>query len=801
MKKIIFLWLFIGVCSVCRTQVLTVKDQENNQPLELINLSSQNPKASAVTNAQGQADISAFRGSAGIEFRFLGYAPKIISYEELEKENYLIYLLQSPLAMEQVVVSATRWYQSQREIPARITTIASKEAEIQNPQTAADLLATSGEVFIQKSQQGGGSPMIRGFATNRLLINVDGIRMNTAIFRSGNLQNVISIDPFATERTEVLYGPNSVIYGSDAIAGVMSFYTLTPQISLSEKPFIKGNAVSRYSSANDEITGHFDLSVGWEKWAFISSFSHNKFGDLRIGSNGPDEYLRRQYIQQIDSVDRVISNEDPLVQRPTGYSQINMMHKVRYKPNINWDFTYGIHYSTTTDYSRYDRLLRYRNGLPRSAEWYYGPQKWMMNSLNLTHNTTSGIYDQFTSRLAYQFFEESRIDRDFNKTERRSRIEKVHAYSVNFDFAKSLSDRHNFFYGLEAVYDDVTSTGTDEDISTGAIQTGPSRYPQSTWGSYAGYITYQFKATDELMLQAGARYNQYVLDAKFDTTFYPFPFTSVNINNGALTGNLGLMYNPAETWSLSANLSTGFRSPNVDDIGKVFDSEPGAVVVPNPDLSAEKVYNGEVGITKVFGDIVKVNMTGFYTWLNDAMVRRDFTLNGEDSIMYDGELSRVQAIQNAAHAVVWGIQAGAEAQLPGGFFFLSRLTYQKGEEELDDGTTNPLRHAAPWNGILKLIYTAPKLRFEIYSVHCGEVTYDNLPQEERGKDYMYAVDKNGNPYSPGWYTLNFKTMYHLSDQLSVSGGVENITDKRYRPYSSGIASPGRNFILSLRVGF
>lgn len=801
MKKIILLWLFIGVWSVGYSQMVTIKDKESQQLLERIILSSENPKASALTNAQGQADISAFKGSERIEIRMMGYISKNMSYDELANENFLISLTPSLISLEQVVVSATKWNQSQREIPAKVATITSKEMEMQNPQTTADLLGASGEVFIQKSQQGGGSPMIRGFAANRLLITVDGIRMNTAIFRSGNLQNVISIDPLSTERTEVLFGPGSVIYGSDAIAGVMSFYTLKPQLSLTDMPFTKGNALARYSSANNEFTSHFDLNIGWENWAFVSSFSHNKFGDLRMGSDGPDEYLRSQYTQRIDSVDRIVTNDDPLMQRPTGYSQANLMQKIRFKPNTNWDFTYGIHYSTTTDYSRYDRLLRLRNSVPRSAEWYYGPQKWMMNNLNLTHDANTYMYNQFTARLAYQLFEERRIDREFNKTERRSRIEKIYAYSANLDFSKSILSKHTIFYGLEAVYNDVNSTGTDEDILTGLMQRGPARYPQSTWGSYAAYLTYQFKAMDELVLQSGLRYNQFVLDSKFDTTFYPFPFTSAHISDGALTGSLGLAFNPTATWSLSANLSTGFRSPNVDDIGKVFDSEPGSVVVPNPNLTAERIYNAEAGITKIFSNIVKVNLTGYYSWLTDAMVRRNFTLNGKDSIMYDGEMSRVQAIQNAANATVWGIQGELEVDLPAGFNFSSNFSYQKGVEELDDGTTSPLRHSAPWYGVLRLNYSAQKLRLEIYSTHCGEVSYDNLAQEERGKDYIYAIDKNGNPYSPGWYTLNFKTTYQLSDELTVSGGVENITDQRYRTYSSGIAAPGRNFILSLKANY
>src|SRR5690606_14493688 len=133
--------------------------------------------------------------------------------------------------LEQVVVSASRWEEDKREVSSRIVTLSQREISLYQPQTAADLLGNSGEVFIQKSQQGGGSPMIRGFATNRLLYSVDGVRMNSAIFRSGNLQNVINLDPFAVDRLEILFGPGSVMYGSDALGGVMHFSTLRPRLS------------------------------------------------------------------------------------------------------------------------------------------------------------------------------------------------------------------------------------------------------------------------------------------------------------------------------------------------------------------------------------------------------------------------------------------------------------------------------------------------------------------------------------------------------------------------------------------
>ena len=801
MQKFIPLCLLLFACIPGYCQELTVRDQEDNQPVEGMTLSSENPRASAITNAGGKVIISAFKGAAAIQLRTVGYQTRTISYDELVIKGPALFVKQSPVSLEQVVVTANRWEQSSRDVPNKITTISAKEVQFQNPQTAADLLGISGEVFIQKSQQGGGSPMIRGFSTNRLLIAVDGVRMNTAIFRSGNLQNVISLDPFAIASTEVLFGPGSVMYGSDAIAGVMSFHTLTPRLASGAKPLVSGNAATRYSSANSELTGHADVNLGWQKWALVTSVSHNQFGDLRMGSHGPSEYLRPEYVERSGEEDRVIPNADSRVQRPTGYSQLNLTQKVRFKPNERWDFTYGFHYSATSDYARYDRLLRYRRGLPRSAEWNYGPQIWRMNNVAITHLALGGLYDQMTVRLAHQFFEESRIDRDLNDAQRRTTRETVQALSATVDFDKRLADKQRVFYGLEAIYNDVVSTATNLDISTNVSAPGAPRYPKSNWASYAAYMTYQLKATDRLTVQAGARYNQFALNSRFETTFYPFPFTSANLNNGALTGSLGAVYNPTESWALSANVSTGFRSPNVDDVGKVFDSAPGSVVVPNPALKAEYAYNAEVGLAKVIGTALKVDVTAYYTLLDNALVRRNFRLNGRDSIMYNNELSQVQAIQNAANARVYGLQAGLALSLPAGFGLSSQFTYQKGDEELDDGSTSPLRHAAPYFGITRLSYTAKKLRVEVYGVYNGSVTNQKLAQEEQGKDYIYAIDADGKPYSPGWYTLNIKAQYHIATYLSINAGVENLTDQRYRPYSSGLVAPGRNVVLALRGRF
>ena len=785
------------------SQTITIKSSDTDEKLALVTLMSEKPNATAITNANGQVDISTFNGSDQIKIRFLGFQPLTISYQDIINNNNTIQLSPSNYNLDEVIVSATRWKQTSGNIPSKISNISLEDVAIQNPQTAADMLGISGKVFIQKSQQGGGSPMIRGFATNRLLYTVDGVRMNTAIFRGGNIQNVINLDPFAMENVEVLFGPGSTIYGSDAIGGVMSFQTLTPQFSLTDKPLIKGEAIARYSTANREKTGHFDVNVGWKKWALVTSATYWNYDDLKQGSNGPEDYIKDYYVERRDSTDVVVKQKDPLLQIPSAYSQLNLMQKIRFKPNENWDFEYGFHYSITSDYGRYDRHNRVRDGLPRYAQWDYGPQKWMMNNLTLNQHGNYAIYDQLSLRLAQQSFEESRIDRAFNKNDRTTNTENVEAYSANLDFVKSIGKKHTLFYGAEYVFNDVDSKGEITDISTGLSEVGPSRYPMSSWSSMAIYMNDEYRLSKKISIQSGLRYNYFQLNSDFtnNLAFYPFPFDKAKISNGALTGSIGGVFHPNNDWSIKANLGTAFRSPNVDDIGKVFDSEPGSVTVPNPELQAEYAYNFDLGIAKVFSDIVKIDITAFYTILENAMVRRDDQINGQDSIIYDGIYSQVQSIQNAAKANVYGVQAGIEIKLLQGFSLSSDLNYQKGEEELENGAHSPSRHAAPLFGTSRLIFQKKKLRVQVYAVYQGEKSFEELPVSEQGKDEIYAKDTNGNNYAPAWYTLNLKANYDFNSTFSLMAGLENITDQRYRPYSSGLSGAGRNFLVSLKFSF
>ncbi len=707
--------------------------------------------------------------------------------------------------LNEITISANRWEQNMRDVSNRVTKVGQPIITHQNPQTSADLLGLSNQVFIQKSQLGGGSPMIRGFATNRVLLVVDGVRMNNAIFRSGNLQNVISLDPNAVLDTEVIFGPGSVMYGSDAIGGVMDFHTLRPEFSTHNETLVTGNALARYSSANAERTGHVDVNIALNKWAFTTSVTKSLYNDLTMGSNGPVDYTRPDYqVRDASGNDISVPNSDPDKQRYTGYDQLNVMQKIRFSPGREWDISYGFHFSKTSDVPRYDRLLLKSEGVFTSAEWYYGPQRWMMHMLQATYLKKSLVSDRVKLTAAWQDYEESRHNRNFtggNRNRRTDRFEEVRAFSVNMDVDKQINGRTDLFYGVEYVTNTVGSTAERVDIVNGTVSGVSTRYPDgSVWRSGAAYATLRYRFNSNWLVNAGTRYSHVYTYAPYDRTYFDFPFTEATLRNGAVNGSIGVVFSPDEDWKIYSNVSTGFRAPNVDDIGKVFDSQPGTVVVPNPDLKPETAYNAELGFTGRIFNSLSFDISAFYTWLDNAIIRGAYTFNGQSRIDYDGTMSGVLALQNSSKLSVRGIQVGVFYEINRYLRFTTNLNVQDGvEKDVLTGSEFSPAHVAPAFGSTQLSFKNTRVQITLYATYQGEISYPDLALSERADAHLYTRDKDGNPYAPRWATLNMKATYSFSKFLHVSAGLENIFDERYRPYSSGITAPGRNAILAVRV--
>lgn len=811
--KTVFSFIIFTFSLLVSSQEIYVLDEVTMEPISgalLYEELNGGVKKGTMSDINGAVSLSAFENANFITISHISYLNRTLEFSNITGN---ILLKPDSNNLDEIVISASKFSQNLKEISQRVIFISTEDVVLSNPQTSADLLINSGNVYIQKSQLGGGSPMIRGFSTNRLTLSVDGVRLNNAIFRGGNIQNVISIDPFNIQSTEIVLGSSSVIYGSDAIGGAMNFQTKKPVFSESENIFFKLNSTSRNSSANKEKTAHIDFNMGFENFASLTSISFSDFDDLKMGANGPSDYLRPEYVQQVDGQDVIFSNSDPRVQKHTGYSQFNFMQKFLLKTDKTV-YDLGVHYSSTSNIPRYDRLIRYNNDTNELhyGEWYYGPQKWLLINSRITKESfKSPIYDKLILTTAYQKFDESRFSRKINSSDQKEFKEQVNIFSLNLDFEKSYDDKSYFSYGIEYLNNKVNSTAYLNNISNGSFSSIATRYPDdSTWESLASYLTYKYKSSKDLIFHSGLRYSHIIINADLSANnlFHNFPFSNANLNTGALTGALGLSWVQNDTFQWKFNLTTAFRAPNIDDIGKIFDSAPGIVVVPNPDLEPEKSFGVELGSLISVNSKINFDFAVYYTHLYNSMIRSPFsmTVDSDDpsgssiinQINYHGELSDIYAIQNTSKSWLYGFETGLKINLSDNFDFKTQYNYLNGEQRDMDGAANlPVRHVSPHFGNIHFIYSKNKTKVDLFFNYNSELSFSQLSNSERDKPYLYARDENGNPYSPSWHTLNLRTLYELNKNFQFTASIENISNKLYRPYSSGISAPGINFIFSV----
>lgn len=787
----------------------------NAQTLQVKNISTLEPISGAMiyegeillgkTDASGSISIQ-LKPAQIISISAAGYETKNISYEELNTSSFIVALKEFSIDLNTIVISATRFPQKELTSSQEIITINSQKIAFENTVSSADLLQNSGEVLVQKSQFGGGSPMMRGFEASRILLVVDGVRMNNAIYRAGHLQNIITMDQSILASVELAFGPSSVAYGSDALGGLIQFRTKNPLLKNSTGKTVSGNAFARYGTAASEKTAHLDLNLALSKFASLTSFTFSDFGDLKAGSvaNADGKYgsfgFRPIYSEFIDGKDSTIINSDSTKQIQTAYSQYDILQKFLYQQNEHTSHVLNFQYSNSSDIPRYDRLTETADGVLRYGDWYYGPQERLLAAYQFNHHQSdSKLYDDVLLTASYQSIEESRHSRRYGKSGITHRTENVSVFGVSADFKKTIQ-QNNLNYGIEAYFNDVNSVAESENIETAEISAASTRYPDggSTMNNAAIFASHQITFADgHLILNDGLRFNLSALHASFiDTTFYPFPFSEVQQNNQALTGSIGLIYLSADDLKISLNGSTGFRSPNIDDLAKVFDSEPGSVLMPNEDLKPEYTYNADLSISKIFADKVEFHATGFYTIFKNYFTIEPGTFEGNDSIEYDGLLSQVLTTTNTTQAYISGLNAGFTAQLPANLSLFAQATFTYGRIKTDS-VPYPLDHIPPFYGKAGLSYQVNKFKAEFYSLFNGwkHIEDYNIVAGEDNEQYATADGM------PSWYTLNLKAAYTITPLLQIQAGCENILDLNYRVFASGISAPGRNIYLTLRSRF
>ena len=732
--------------------------------------------------------------------------------------------------LNEVVVSSNKFSEKKKNVVQKIDLITSKYIAKINTQNTGDLLMSTGNIFVQKSQQGGSSPVIRGFEASRILLVVDGVRMNNAIYRAGHLQNVITVDQNMLQGIEVMYGPASTMYGSDALGGAI--HMITKPVILAgpgENILVKGNVFGRYSTVNNEKTGHFDLNLGYGKLGFLTSFTYSDFDDMKMGNNYhekfPDFGRRSKYITQPNGsfVDSVVKNSDDRIQKFSGYQQWDFMQKIRYKQSEKINHLVNLQFSNSSNVPRYDRLQDERNGTLRFADWFYGPQKRNQYMYTFEASKLKGVLDELRFTASYQDIEESRQTREYKRYDRfDSRREKIKVWGFVLDTRKVFGD-NELTIGADAQLNKVKSVADRTNLLTGALSKLDSRYPNgdnsmNSFGVFAQHL-YKFK-NRKWVLNDGLRFQANKLHSTIeDNSFFNLPITDIKQSPAALTGNLGLVYMPTEVTRLTFGVASGFRAPNIDDVARIFESSTAQqrVVIPNPDVKPEYTYTADMNFTYLLAKKIKFEAGGFYTLFRNAMGLAPFSLNGEDSILYNGTKCQVVANQNINKAFLYGFNAAITADLNEHFSFLTTINYTYGRYKTDperttsifqrqpDGTyklvganvaEKPLDHIPPIFGKTSIQYRNKIFLAEAFALYNGWKKLDQYnPDGEDNPQYATAEGM------PGWITLNLRASVQVNTQFQIQAGLDNIFDRNYRAFGSGFSAPGRNFFATVRASF
>jgi len=493
----------------------------------------------------------------------------------------------------------------------------------------------------------------------------------------------------------------------------------------------------------------------------------------------------------------LLKNSDRYLQRRSGYWQYDFMQKLEFKQSEAITHTLNVQYSNSGNIPRYDRLTETAGLGMAYAEWYYGPQKRLLTAYDMNYSKPEAFFDNIHAGINYQDVEESRYSRKFTSSNLSARIEKVKVYGANIDLVKTMNQQQ-LRVGIEEQYNTLNSSAYRENINTHEQSVLDTRYPdgENFMNNLAAYLSHTWKINENLVLNDGIRAGISTLNSEIDdTSVFHLPFTEANQTNKVYSATLGIVHLPSDNLKLSSLISTGYRVPNVDDLAKVFESSAGTLIVPNPDLKPEKTINYELGTTLIFNQHTRWENTVYYTHFYDAIVTSGFQYNGNDSVMYDGQISRVLANQNKKKAFVYGFSTTVHSVLTNHLTLAAGLSYTYGRIKTDS-TDYPLDHIPPFMAHARMEYRFKKFAADFFVNYNGwkKLKDYNLDGED---NQQYATPEG----MPAWFTANLRASYELQRMLKIQAGIDNIFDTQYRVFASGINAPGRNIFVALRFSY
>ncbi|GAB4338890.1 MAG: TonB-dependent receptor [Calditrichia bacterium] len=773
LNRITFFVVFLGILGAVWATETVLRGKivnENQEPV---------PDAYIIIHPEGKETVSGHDGrfmlriakgtTLSLEVHHIAYETGHLTLQNLpsKDEPLKIVLKSRDYRLPENVVTATRVKESVLNIPMTVTQVDRNEIRLREVKTSAEALRESPGVFVQKTNHGGGSAIIRGFSSNQILLMVDGVRLNNSTYRLGNHQYLTTVDAFAVDKIEVVEGPTSVLYGSDALGGTIQL--LTPLFRPGETNGMNWGITARSATADKEKTASANFSRIGGKWAFWGVGSYKSFGDLRRGTTASRPELEK--------------SPNGTLQAPSGFEQWDGSAKVVYQPDEHRQIISSIQYTRQKNVPRYDK---YEND--GYYLWEYEPQERLLCYTTYRQELQNSLFSDW--QISFSLHRQLEGRRSQKQLTTSLKVEEDEVWTPGLSLQSHLARGKHLITGGAEVYSDFVESkrkfrapGQSEweyDLR--------GRYPdEARYTSLGIFVQDEWHYLRNLHFIGGLRYSRFQTAFNLNGAGILPDLQNIEQSFQALTGHLGAVVKISGGFSWTINVAQGFRAPNLSDLAKLGESKGDTYEVPNASLEPEKLISLESGV-KLERGAWRGHFSLYQAYVRDLIDSAPALFNGSDSISVGGQIFRVKSKQNIGKAGIRGAELALRYYLSKGHSLYGSASWTYGEN-----TTlgEPVGGIPPVFG--KMGWRIEKARWQAELFSRWALKQDRLSADDLDDP---RIPKGG---TPGWITVNFRNRLSVHQKVDLQISLENIFDRNYREHRSGINAPGRNLIVSLHI--
>ena len=678
---------------------------------------------------------------------------------------------------EALFVTASRNPERAFDAPKALESLDQRLMRLENQSRALpDALNFSPGISVQKTGSAQGSPKIRGQNGFHTLLLVDGIRINNATWRAGNVEYWNTVDAYSLERLEVVRGPSSVLYGSDAVSGTAQAFSLGPSAwSRSDRSLPTQRLLMRYGSAEQSFIGRAEGGLSLGESGLHYGISYKDFGDIIAGQElGVLPYTAyTDFDVDLKYVLRALGGDLSFAWQHTDPKGGRRTHSTIFSKS----------WRGTTAGSDFDRRIDQQRDL-LYTQW--------------TGELDSGIADDLWVSLSYQRFDE---EEDRTRSNSRRRIQGVTDDQIGI-LGRLTKDFGGWklTYGTD-IYLEFIDSYYREYNADGSLRSERPRGPvadDSTYNQFGIYADAQIDLASKWDLSVGARYNYIDADANRVDPTGTGTFGPISESWGALIGQAYVTYKPSNSWRVFTGLAQSFRAPNLSDLTRFDSALSGDQEIPSPGLDPEKYLTFELG-TRFDDGLYGFELDTYYTQGED-LIRRQPT----GTILPGGDVEVTKANVGEAWWAGFEVQGHASLEFVDGldqWELFGFVDYVRALEDSADPADDPRirpKGLPPASGMLGIRWLHPSgdYRFEVFARIVGGVDANDYTAAE--KRNTQRIPPTG---LPGYTVYGMRGTVRVAKPLTAALSIENIADKDYRIFDSGQNEPGTNVILTLQATF